>query len=110
MLRISTRTVGDITILDAQGRVIASDGTSVQLRSAFREAADWSPKILVNLGRVTYMDSSGLGEIVRATNGRGRQVKLLHPNVYLQKLLKTSALDRYLEIHFDERAAINSFK
>ena len=110
MLKISTRTVGDITILDAEGRVTASDGTSDQLRSAFRDAASWSPNILVNLGRVTYIDSSGIGEIVRATNARGHQVKILHPSLYLEKLLKVSQLDRYLEIHFDERAAINSFK
>jgi anti-sigma B factor antagonist len=108
MLKISTRTFGDITILDAQGRVTASDGTSAELRSAFRDAASWSPKILVNLGRVTYIDSSGIGEIVRAA--RGYQVKILHPNEYLQKLLKVSQLDQYLEIHFDERAAIKSFK
>jgi len=108
MLKISTRTFGDITILDAEGRITANDGTANQLRSAFRDAAEWSPNILVNLGRVTYIDSSGIGEIVRAT--RGRQVKILHPNVYLEKLLKVSKLDQYLEIHFDERAAIASFK
>jgi anti-sigma B factor antagonist len=108
MLKISTRTFGDITILDAQGRVTASDGTSAELRSAFRDAAAWSPRILVNLGRVTYIDSSGIGEIVRAA--RAHQVKILHPNEYLRKLLKVSQLDQYLEIHFDERAAIKSFK
>jgi len=110
MLKISTRTFGDITILDAEGRVTASDGTSVQLRSALRDAADWSPKILVNLERVTYMDSSGIGEIVRATTARGRQVKMLRPSIHLEKLLKVSKLDKYLEIHFDERAALVSFQ
>jgi anti-sigma B factor antagonist len=109
MLKISTRTFGDITILDAEGRVTASDGSSTQLRSAFRDASDWSPKILVNLRGVTYMDSSGVGEIVRAT-AHGRQVKILHPSVHLEKLLKVTKLDRYLEIHFDERAALNSFQ
>ncbi len=110
MLNISTRTFGDITILDAQGRVTASDGTAAQLRSAVQDAAHWSPKILVNLGRVTYMDSSGIGELVRATTVRGRQVKILHPSMYLEKLLKVSKLDRYFEVHFDERAALNSFE
>src|SRR5262245_20517245 len=108
MLKISTRTFGDITILDAEGRVTASDGTSAQLRSAFRDAADWSPKILLNLARVTYMDSSGIGELVRAI-GHGRQVKFLHPSQYMANLLEVSKLDQYLEIHFDERAAIKSF-
>jgi anti-anti-sigma factor len=107
MLKISTRIFGDITILDAEGRVTVSDGTSTQLRSAFREAG---PKILVNLGRVRYMDSSGIGELVRAATGRGRQVKILHPSQYLENLLKMSKLDQCLEIHFDEKAAIRSFK
>ena len=110
MLKIATRTFGDITILDAEGRITASDGTAAQLRSAFRDAAGWSPKILLNLGRVTYIDSSGVGEIVRATTARGHQVKVLHPSMHLEKLLKMSKLDQYLEIHFDERAAISSFK
>src|SRR5262245_42452862 len=110
MLKISTRRLGDITILDAEGRVTASDGTSAQLRSAFKDADEWSPKMLVNMGRVTYMDSSGIGELVRATTVRGRQVKILHPSIHLEKLLKVNKLDQYLEIHFDERAAINSFQ
>jgi anti-sigma B factor antagonist len=109
MLKISTRTFGDITILDAEGRVTASDGTAAQLRSAVRDAAHGSPKILLNLGRVTYIDSSGIGELVRATTGRRRQVKILHPSMYVEKLLKVSKLDEYFEIHFDERAAMNSF-
>src|SRR5262245_41035451 len=107
MLKISTRTIGDITILEADGRVTASDGTSAQLRSAFRDAAQWSPRIIVNLRLVTYVDSSGIGEIVRATTARGHQIKILHPSIHLEKLLKMSKLDRYLEIHYDERAAIN---
>jgi anti-sigma B factor antagonist len=110
MLSIVTRTRGDITILDAEGRVTVGDGTSAQLRSAFRDAARWSPKILVNLAQVTYIDSSGIGELVTATTTHGRQVKILHPNEYLKKLLKLSQLDRCLDIHFDEEAALNSFK
>lgn len=110
MLRIVTRTAGDIIILDAEGRVTVSDGTCTQLRTAFRAAANWSPKILVNLEQVTYIDSSGIGELVTATTGRGRQVKILHPNEYLEKLLKVSRLDRCLDIHFNEEAALNSFK
>jgi hypothetical protein len=56
------------------------------------------------------MDSSGIGELVRAATGRGRQVKILHPSQYLENLLKMSKLDQCLEIHFDEKAAIRSFK
>ena len=110
MLSISIRTAGDISILDAEGRVTGADGSSAKLRSELRAAADWSPKIVVNLEQVSYMDSSGISELITATTTRGRQVKILHPNVYLEKLLKVSKLDQYLEIHFDERAAIASFK
>jgi anti-sigma B factor antagonist len=109
MLRIVTRTAGDIIILDAEGRVTVSDGTSTRLRSAFRHAASWSSKILVNLEQVTYLDSSGIGELITATTARGRQVKILHPNVYLKKVLKVNQLDRCLDLHFDEEAALNSF-
>ena len=110
MLSICTRTAGNIAILDAEGRVTSSDGTSAQMRSALVDAADWSPKILINLEQVTYIDSSGISELITATKARGRQVKILNPNTYLLKLLKMSQLDGYLDIHFDEKAALSSFK
>jgi anti-sigma B factor antagonist len=110
MLRITTRTVGGIAVVEAEGRVTGDDGTSAQLRSVLRDAADWSPKIIVNVERVSYMDSSGISELITATTTRGHQVKLLYPNQYLRRLLEMSKLDGYLDIHFDEEAALKSFK
>jgi anti-anti-sigma factor len=110
MLSISIRTAGDISILDAEGRVTGTDGSSAKLRSELRAAADWSPKIVVNLEQVSYMDSSGTSELITATTARGRQVKILHPNEYVKRLLSVSKLDGYLDIHFDEEAALNSFE
>ena len=63
-LSIKQREAGDITILDLSGKITIGEG-SVQLREAVRNLLDSGrKKILLNLGDVSYVDSSGIGELV----------------------------------------------
>ena len=63
-MKLAAREVGDVTILDVSGRITAGDGSD-RFRQAIRDqVAQGSRKILLNLGDVSYIDSSGLGELV----------------------------------------------
>ena len=80
-LNIDERPVGDVVILDLEGRITIGEG-SVQLRDTVRNLLEQGKKkILLNLGNVTYVDSSGIGELVRSyyttTNTHGGKLKLL---------------------------------
>lgn len=63
-LKLETREIGDVTVLDVSGRITAGDGSDV-FRQAIRElVAQDHKKIVLNLEDVSYIDSSGLGELV----------------------------------------------
>ena len=63
-LKIETRLVGDVVVLDVSGRITAGDGSDI-FRQAIRDhVAQGSKDILLNLQDVSYIDSSGLGELV----------------------------------------------
>jgi len=65
-MKVKTRQVDGITILDLSGRIMLGEG-SVTLRDAVRDVvAKGSNKILLNLGDISYIDSSGIGELVSA--------------------------------------------
>jgi anti-sigma B factor antagonist len=69
-------------------------------------------KILLNLAGVTYVDSSGVGQLVGAlttARNQGGEMKLLKPSIQVLDLLKTTKLDNVFDIQEDEGAAIQSF-
>ena len=88
-LNIKERQAGDVTILDLSGKITIGEG-SVQLREAVRRLLDdGKKKILLNLGDVSYVDSSGIGELVSSyttTNNNGGQLKLLNLTKKIQDL------------------------
>ena len=111
-LKLTTRQFGDVTVIDAAGRITLGEGSS-----AFRESikdllqrAD--KKILVNLGEVTYIDSSGIGELVSGfttVTNHGGQLKLLNLSKRVQDLLQITKLYTVFEVFDDEAAAVRSF-
>lgn len=111
-LKLNTRQVGDITVIDAAGRVTLGEGTSA-LRDSIRETVNAGhKKVLLNLGEVNYIDSSGIGELVSAfttVTNQGGQLKLLSLNKRIQDLLQITKLYTVFECHDDEAAAIRSF-
>lgn len=112
-LNINKREAGDVTILDLSGKITIGEG-SVQLRETVRQLLDdGKKKILLNLGDVSYVDSSGIGELVSSyttANKSEGQLKLLNLTKKIQDLLAITKLLTVFEIHENEDSALTSFK
>jgi anti-sigma B factor antagonist len=109
-MNISTRKVGGVFVVDIIGRIVLGEGG--RLRETVSSAlADGERKLLLNMGEVYYLDSSGLGEIVRAYTSAtklGGQVHLLKLTNKVRDLLLITKLCTVLEVHDDEAGAIAS--
>jgi len=118
-LKYNVRQTGDVAILDLSGRLSLGEalafgpGSGVVLNETIRELTKkGQKKILLNLAAVTYVDSSGVGQLVGAlTTARNQSgdIKLLRPSSQVLDLLKTTKLDNVFDIQEDEAAAIQSF-
>jgi anti-sigma B factor antagonist len=109
---MSNRQVGDVTVVDATGRITLGEGASI-FRDMIRDlAAKGNKKILVNLGDVSYIDSSGIGEMVSSfttVTNHGGQLKLLGLNKRVKDLLQITKLYTVFEVFDDEASAVRSF-
>jgi anti-sigma B factor antagonist len=118
-LKYNVRQTSDVTILDLNGRLSLGEalafgpGSGLVLSETIRELTKkGQKKILLNLAGVTYVDSSGVGQLVGAlTTARNQSgdIKLLKPSVHVLDLLKTTKLEGLFDIQVDETAAIQSF-
>ncbi|HXZ80262.1 MAG TPA: STAS domain-containing protein [Terriglobales bacterium] len=111
-MKSSSRQVDGVTIVDLSGRITLGEG-STMLRDIVRDLiTKGNKKILLNLGDVTYIDSSGIGELVSAfttvRNGGG-ELKLLNLTKKVHDLLQITKLYTVFDIKDDEAAAIQSF-
>ncbi len=111
-MKISARHVKGVTILEPKGKITIGAG-DIALRDAVQEAlAAGSKNILLNLGAVTTVDSSGVGEIVSAyttvTNRQGK-LKLLHLPPKVNDIMQITQLVTVFDIYDDEEEAIASF-
>jgi anti-sigma B factor antagonist len=119
MLECKSRQQGDVTILDLSGRISVGEalafgpGSGLILGDVIRELASKGQKrILLNLKDVKYIDSSGIGDLVRsATSLRrdGGDLKLLSPAPMVLEVLRVTRLDKIFEIKDDESLAVQSF-
>ncbi|MDP8979925.1 MAG: STAS domain-containing protein [Acidobacteriota bacterium] len=111
-VKLSTRQVGGITVIDASGRITLGEGASA-FRDLIRDlAAKGDKKILLNLSDVTYIDSSGIGEMVSGyttVTNHGGVLKLLGLNKRVKDLLQITKLYTVFEVHEDEASAVRSF-
>ena len=112
-LAIASREVDGVTVLGLSGRITLGEG-SVQLRDAIRDLISNGQKhILLDLGDVNYIDSSGLGELVSAyttARNQGATLKLLKLTKKVHDLLQLTKLYTVFDIYDDEASAIASFK
>ena len=112
-INISERQAGDVAVLDLNGKVTIGEG-SVALRNAIRRLlGEGKNKILLNLGGVGYIDSSGIGELVSsytAINKEGGQLKLLSLTQKLQDLLTITKLLTVFDAYDTEADALSNFK
>ncbi len=111
-MQTATRQVGGVTIVDIMGRITVGEG-NVVLREIVRDLAEKGKKaIVLNLGEVQYVDSSGIGELVKAhttIRNQGGQLKLANLNKRIHDLLEMTRLSAVFDIQKDEASAIKSF-
>jgi len=112
-LEVKERQAGDVTILDLSGSVRIGEG-SIVLRNEIRKLVeDGKQKILLNLGGVSYMDSSGIGELIAnytTVSRGGGQLKLLNLTDKIQNLLVITKLLTVFDVYESEADGLNSFK
>jgi len=112
-LTIASRESKGVTVLDLKGKITLGEG-SVQVRDGIRGLVGKGQKrILLNLGDVNYIDSSGLGELVGAyttARNQGAELKLLKLSQKVHDLLQLTKLYTVFDIYDDEATAIASFK
>jgi anti-sigma B factor antagonist len=111
-MKIVERQVGDVTILDLHGKILIGEGDDA-LRDAVNKLVDsGKTKLLLNLAEVPYVDSAGLGEIVRCyttVSKKGGKLKLLHLTKKIQDLLSITKLLTVFETFENEAEAVKSF-
>jgi anti-sigma B factor antagonist len=111
-LKASSREIGDVTVVDLDGRITLGDGSAL-LRDLIREKLNGGhKKILLNLAAISYLDSTGLGELVsgyRLVKSQGGELKLLNLNKKVSDLLQITKLYTVFDIHNDETQATASF-
>ena len=111
-VKLTTRQVGDVTVIDATGRITLGEGAST-FRDTVRDlAAKGNKKLLVNLNDVSYIDSSGIGEMVSGfttVTNHGGQLKLLGLSKRVKDLLQITKLYTVFEVFDDEASAVRSF-
>ncbi len=111
-MKASTRQVNGITIVDLSGRITLGEG-SVVLRDTIKDLlGKGNKKILLNLGDVSYIDSSGIGELVSAFTSVQRQggdLKLLNLTKKVHDLLQITKLYTVFDVKDDEAAAVGAF-
>lgn len=111
-VKLTARQVGDVTVLDAAGRITLGEGSST-FRDTIKDlVSKGNKKILLNLGDISYIDSSGIGEMVSgftSVSNAGGQLKLLNLTKRVQDLLQITKLYTVFEVFDDEAQALSSF-
>ena len=111
-MKASVREIGKVSVVDLSGKITIGEG-DVVLREKVSELLDGGRQnIILNLGKVSYMDSAGIGELVacykRAKEKEGT-VKLLNPSGKVYDLLQLTKLEEVFETYKDEKEALVSF-
>ena len=106
------REVGAVTIIDLSGKISLGEGSAL-LRRTIRELLENAQtRILLNLGDVNYIDSSGIGELVSgftAVRNRNGELKLLNLTKKVNDLLQLTKLFTVFDVYTDEGTAVRSY-
>jgi anti-sigma B factor antagonist len=111
-MKATIRKIGEVSVVDLSGKITIGEG-DVVLRERVAELLDGGERrILLNLEKVKYMDSAGIGELVacykRAKEKEGN-VKLLNPSGKVYDLLQLTKLEEVFDTYRDEKEALVSF-
>jgi anti-sigma B factor antagonist len=111
-LKATSREIDGVMVIDLDGRITLGDGSTL-LRDLIRENFNKGHKKLVlNLAAISYLDSTGLGELVsgyRLVKSQGGELKLLNLNKKVSDLLQVTKLYAVFDVHNDEAQAVASF-
>jgi anti-sigma B factor antagonist len=110
-LRMSTRQVDGVLVVDCSGRVMFGE-ESASLRDMVKKLLAESPKVVLNLREVNYIDSGGLGTLVSlytTARNAGGAVKLARLSQRVGDLLQITKLLTIFEVFDDEEVAAQSF-
>ena len=111
-VKVSTRQVGKVTVVEAAGRITAGEAVT-SLRDTIRTLASSGHKrLLLNLAEISYIDSSGIGELVAGfttLSHQGGAMKLLKLSKRVEDVLKMTKLYTVFEVYDDEAKAVASF-
>jgi anti-sigma B factor antagonist len=111
-MQISERVVGDVTILDLNGKITLGEGDELLKDKINSLLNQGQRKLILNLEGVPYIDSAGLGEIVRTyttVSRQGGKLKLLNLTKRIQDLLSITKLLTVFETFESEEQAVQSF-
>jgi anti-anti-sigma factor len=112
-MQITERSVGDVIVLDLDGRLVVEDGVTPFVERMNALVRHGHKRILLNFALVTYLDSSGVGAVVWkyvTAQKQNSRVKLLHLKRKSQNVLMITKLLTVLEAFDDEQLAIDSFE
>jgi len=110
--KAASHEVGDVTVIDMDGRITLGEGTALLRDLIHENVARGRKKIVLNLGAISYIDSSGLGEMVsgyRFLKNEGGEIKLLNVNKKVTDLLQVTRLYTVFDTHTEEAQAVASF-
>lgn len=111
-MQTKSRQIGEVVVLDVSGRITLGEG-NIMLREIVRDLADkGTNRIVLNLNEVHYIDSSGLGELVKThttIRNKGGELKLVSLSKRIHDLLEMTRLAAVFDIQKDESSAILSF-
>ena len=111
-LKLTTRTVQDILVLNCDGRIVFGE-ESAELRDSVKTLIAQNKKIVLNLGGVSYIDSGGLGTLVAlytTAHNSGGSIKLCNLTQRVGDLLQVTKLLTIFEVYETEEEAIQSFR
>jgi anti-sigma B factor antagonist len=111
-MQTTSRQIGEVSVIDVKGRITVGEG-NIMLREVVNSLLEkGNNKILLNLEGVVYIDSSGLGELVRTHSTLQRQrgqLKMVNLNQKVYELLRATSLNKVFDVHKDEASAMQSF-
>ena len=111
-MKIEERAVDGVTILDLQGKMLIGEGDELLREKINSLVENGTEKIVLNLAEVPYVDSAGLGEIVRCyttVSRKNGELKLLNLTKRIHDLLSITKLLTVFDSYDDEASAIKSF-
>src|SRR5688572_31754875 len=112
-MEIVERTVNDVTVLDLKGKMTVGEGDELLKGQIDSLLGGGKKKLLLNLESVPYIDSAGLGEVVRTyttVSRQGGSLKLLNLTKRIEDLLSITKLLTVFDTYDNEAEAVKSYK